>query len=130
MLSNIYGDLGRWKDVARLKVAIRDTGLRKLPGCSLIEVNDDVVEFYSLDERHPKQEEIYGALRGILAISHYPETEDSNSSWSSLDRALLTVLLYSSLHRGNEPLLELSKGLHDSILEPTSIFSIDVVIDL
>ena len=34
MLSNIYGDLGRWKDVARLKVAMRDTGLRKLPGCS------------------------------------------------------------------------------------------------
>lgn len=68
MLSNIYGDLGRWKDVARLKVAMRDTGLRKLPGCSLVEVNDSVVEFYSLDERHPEKEEIYGVLKGLTKL--------------------------------------------------------------
>jgi pentatricopeptide repeat protein len=68
MLSNIYGDLGRWKDVARLKVAMRDTGFRKLPGCSLIEVNDSVVEFYCLDERHPEREEIYRALRGLTKL--------------------------------------------------------------
>ncbi|EOY25883.1 hypothetical protein QUC31_011821 [Theobroma cacao] len=68
MLANIYGDLGRWKDVARLKVAMRDTGRKKLPGCSLIEVNDGVVEFYSLDERHPETKEIYGALRGLTKL--------------------------------------------------------------
>lgn len=68
MLSNIYGDAGRWEDVARLKVTMRDTGFRKLPGCSLIEVNDGVVEFYSLDERHPKSEEIYAALRGLTKL--------------------------------------------------------------
>ncbi|XP_061340526.1 pentatricopeptide repeat-containing protein At1g08070, chloroplastic-like [Gastrolobium bilobum] len=62
MLSNIYKDLGRWQDVARLKIAMRDTGFRKLPGCSVIEVNDSVVEFYSLDERHPETENIYRAL--------------------------------------------------------------------
>ncbi|XP_022714801.1 pentatricopeptide repeat-containing protein At1g08070, chloroplastic-like [Durio zibethinus] len=68
MLANIYGDLGRWKDVARLKIAMRDTGYKKVPGCSLIEVNDDVVEFYSLDERHPETKEIYGALRGLTKL--------------------------------------------------------------
>ncbi|KAF2317783.1 hypothetical protein GH714_041096 [Hevea brasiliensis] len=68
MLSNIYGDLGRWKDVARLKVAMRDTGFRKLPGCSLIEVNDGVFEFYSLDERLPESELIYGTLRGLTKL--------------------------------------------------------------
>ncbi|KAK4591921.1 hypothetical protein RGQ29_016406 [Quercus rubra] len=51
MLSNIYGDLGRWKDVARLKD---------------VAFNDSVVEFYSLDERHSKREEIYRALRGLM----------------------------------------------------------------
>ncbi|KAI4314055.1 hypothetical protein L6164_026998 [Bauhinia variegata] len=72
MLSNLYKDLGRWQDVARLKVAIRDTGFRKSPGCSVIEVNDSVVEFYSLDERHPETDNIYRALRGltILLRSH------------------------------------------------------------
>ncbi|CAL5350154.1 unnamed protein product [Camellia sinensis] len=68
MLSNIYGDVRRWEDVARLKVAMRDTGFKKLPGCSLIEVDDAVVEFYSLDERHPKNEEIYAALRGLTKL--------------------------------------------------------------
>ncbi|GMN30628.1 hypothetical protein TIFTF001_050678 [Ficus carica] len=68
MLSNIYGDLGRWKDVARLKVAMRDTGFKKVPGCSLIEVNDKVVEFYSLDERHCEREEIYAALTGLTEL--------------------------------------------------------------
>ncbi|KAJ6350940.1 hypothetical protein OIU78_006957 [Salix suchowensis] len=68
MLSNIYGDFGRWKDVARLKVAVRDTGFKKLPGCSLIEVNDYLVEFYSLDERHPEKEQIYGTLRTLTKL--------------------------------------------------------------
>jgi len=58
MLSNIYKDLGRWEDVARLKIAVRDTGFKKLPGCSVIGCNDSVVEFYSLDERHPETEYI------------------------------------------------------------------------
>ncbi|KAL4029247.1 hypothetical protein IC575_012474 [Cucumis melo] len=68
LLSNIYGDLGRWKDVARLKILIRDTGSKKLPGCSLIEVNDSVVEFYSLDERHSQSQEIYGVLNGLMKL--------------------------------------------------------------
>ncbi|KAA8529154.1 hypothetical protein F0562_034047 [Nyssa sinensis] len=68
MLSNVYGDARRWGDVARLKVAMRDTGFRKLPGCSLIEVDDGVVEFYSLDERHPMTEDIYEALRGLTKL--------------------------------------------------------------
>lgn len=68
MLSNIYGELGRWKDVAQLKVAMRDTGFKKLPGCSLIGVNEVVVEFYSLDERHSKAEEIYETLKGLTKL--------------------------------------------------------------
>ncbi|GAY47541.1 hypothetical protein CUMW_105200 [Citrus unshiu] len=68
MLSNIYGDLGRWKDVARIKVAMRDTGFKKLPGCSSIEVNEVVVNFYSLDKRHPKTEEIYETLKGLTKL--------------------------------------------------------------
>ncbi|KAK7386588.1 hypothetical protein VNO78_26921 [Psophocarpus tetragonolobus] len=68
MLSNVYKDLGRWQDVARLKVAMRDTGFKKLPGCSVIGCNDSVVEFYSLDERHPETESIYRVLRGLTIL--------------------------------------------------------------
>ncbi|GAB4842542.1 hypothetical protein Ancab_012516 [Ancistrocladus abbreviatus] len=68
MLSNIYGEAGKWDKVSKLKVAMRDTGFRKVPGCSLIEVNDRVVEFYSLDERHPEKDEVYESLRGLTKL--------------------------------------------------------------
>jgi len=68
MLSNIYKDLGRLEDVARLKIAMRDTGFKKLPGCSVIGCNDSVVEFYSLDERHPETESIYWTLKGLTTL--------------------------------------------------------------
>ncbi|CAM8924057.1 unnamed protein product [Rhodiola kirilowii] len=74
MLSNVYGDAARWKDVARMKVAVRDTRSKKVPGCSLVEVDDTVVEFFCLDERHSKSEQIYECLRGLtnlLRISEY-----------------------------------------------------------
>lgn len=67
-LSNIYGDLGRWKDMARLKLAMKETGFRKLPGCSSVEVGDGVVEFFSLDERHPEKDIIYDVLKGLIRL--------------------------------------------------------------
>ncbi|KAL2555445.1 Tetratricopeptide repeat (TPR)-like superfamily protein [Forsythia ovata] len=68
MLSNIYGEARKWEDLARLKVAIRDTGSKKQPGCSSIATDDGIVEFYSFDERHSKTEEIYSALKGLMKL--------------------------------------------------------------
>ncbi|XP_077243792.1 tetratricopeptide repeat (TPR)-like superfamily protein [Tasmannia lanceolata] len=80
VLSNIYGEVGRWEDVARLKVVIREMGVRKLPGCSLVEVNDGVIEFYSSDKRHSQTEEIYEVLWRLTELSklsgYEPELED------------------------------------------------------
>ncbi|KAK4765349.1 hypothetical protein SAY86_026439 [Trapa natans] len=77
MLSNIYGDLGRWKDMARLKLAMKETGFKKQPGCSSIELDDGVVEFFSLDERHPDKDAIYGVLKDLFKLSrshgHVPD---------------------------------------------------------
>ncbi|KAI3817357.1 hypothetical protein L1987_11147 [Smallanthus sonchifolius] len=58
-----------WADLARSKVAMRNTGAKKSPGCSLIEVDDGVVEFYAFDERHLKTEEIYSALKSLIKLS-------------------------------------------------------------
>ncbi|WOG88952.1 hypothetical protein DCAR_0208187 [Daucus carota subsp. sativus] len=66
MLANVYSDARRWEDVARSKIAMRNTKHKKVPGCSLIELDQEVVEFYSYDERHPKTEELYEALRGLM----------------------------------------------------------------
>ncbi|KAL2539704.1 Tetratricopeptide repeat (TPR)-like superfamily protein [Abeliophyllum distichum] len=68
MLSNIYGEARKWEDLARLKVAIRNTGSKKQPGCSSIATDDGIVEFYSFDERHSKTQEIYSALKGLMKL--------------------------------------------------------------
>ncbi|KAH6834441.1 Tetratricopeptide repeat superfamily protein [Perilla frutescens var. hirtella] len=52
MLSNVYGEAGKWEDRARLKVAMRDTGSKK------IQTQDGVAELCCFDERHYKTEEI------------------------------------------------------------------------
>ncbi|KAL8112164.1 hypothetical protein AgCh_019749 [Apium graveolens] len=65
MLANVYSDARRWEDVARSKIAMRNTKHKKLPGCSLIELDQEVAEFYSYDERHPKTAALYLALRGL-----------------------------------------------------------------
>ncbi|KAL8463462.1 hypothetical protein ACS0TY_034202 [Phlomoides rotata] len=76
-VSNIYGEDRNWEERARLKVAMRNTGSKKVPGYSAVETGDGIVEFYAFDESHSKTEEIYHALRGLtklLWLSGY-ETE-------------------------------------------------------
>lgn len=79
MLSNVYGEAGNLEARARLKVAMRDTGSKKVPGWSSIQTEDGgFAEFYCFDERHSKSEEIYLALRGLtelLRLSECKKTE-------------------------------------------------------
>lgn len=65
MLSNVYGDLGRLGDAARLKVAMRDTGYKKKAGVSWIETDDGLVKFYSSGEKHTRTEEIQKILKEL-----------------------------------------------------------------
>ncbi|CAN8293770.1 unnamed protein product [Cochlearia groenlandica] len=69
MLSNIYGDLGRFDDAAKLKVAMRDTGYKKEAGVSWIETDDGLVKFYSSGEKHPRTEELQMILREVKYFS-------------------------------------------------------------
>lgn len=68
MLLNIYGDVGKWDNVFKLKGVMRDIKFRKMFGCSMIEVCDEVIEFYSLDERYFEIEEIYVCLRSLIKL--------------------------------------------------------------
>uniref|UniRef100_A0A0D9V2L7 Pentacotripeptide-repeat region of PRORP domain-containing protein n=1 Tax=Leersia perrieri TaxID=77586 RepID=A0A0D9V2L7_9ORYZ len=42
LLSNIYADLKRWNDVAKLRSMLVDRGVKKEPGCSWIEINGKI----------------------------------------------------------------------------------------
>eukprot|EP01018_Ginkgo_biloba_P037445 Gb_29869 [translate_table: standard] len=78
LLSNIYAAAGRWNDVTKVRTMMKDRGLRKTPGCSLIEVNNRVHAFFVGDRSHPQSEHIYATLetlgRQIEAAGYVPST--------------------------------------------------------
>ncbi|XP_044471239.1 pentatricopeptide repeat-containing protein At1g08070, chloroplastic [Mangifera indica] len=65
LLSNIYAGEGRWTDVARIRTRLNDKGMKKVPGCSSIEVDSVVHEFLVGDKVHPQWKQIYKMLDEI-----------------------------------------------------------------
>lgn len=78
LLSNIYAEASRWDDVARIRTKLHDKGMKKVPGCTSIEVDNVVHEFLVGDKVHPLSKDIYKMLNEIdrlLDISGFvPDT--------------------------------------------------------
>ncbi|KAJ7974931.1 Pentatricopeptide repeat-containing protein [Quillaja saponaria] len=66
LLSNMYAKAGKWDSVSHLRKLMRDSGLKKEPGCSLIEVKGIVYDFFVGDNSHPFSQKIYSKLDEIL----------------------------------------------------------------
>ncbi|KAK7264958.1 hypothetical protein RJT34_32572 [Clitoria ternatea] len=62
LLSNIYAGAGRWDDVARIRTRLNDKGMKKVPGCTSIEIDGVVHEFLVGDKFHPQSKSIYRML--------------------------------------------------------------------
>eukprot|EP01018_Ginkgo_biloba_P025793 Gb_04079 [translate_table: standard] len=65
LLSNIYAAAGRWDDVTNVRRMMEERGLRKTPGCSMIEVKNRVHAFLVADRSHPQSEKIYAILETL-----------------------------------------------------------------
>lgn len=61
-LSNIYLASRKSKDASRVRKMIGDKGMKKTPGCSVIEVNGQVNEFVAGDVAHPHLAQIHETL--------------------------------------------------------------------
>ncbi|KAL2329750.1 hypothetical protein Fmac_017331 [Flemingia macrophylla] len=59
LLSNVYANAGMWGEVAKIISIMKNSKLKKEPGCSWIEVRDEVQKFLVGDKAHPRAEEIY-----------------------------------------------------------------------
>ncbi|XP_021899462.1 pentatricopeptide repeat-containing protein At5g43790 [Carica papaya] len=79
LLSNIYASIHRWGDVKRIRKLMKDQGVDKMPGSSLVEVNGIMHEFFTGDRTHPYTKEIYGKLEEINTrlqeYGHKPRTK-------------------------------------------------------
>ncbi|XP_058067950.1 pentatricopeptide repeat-containing protein At2g35030, mitochondrial-like [Magnolia sinica] len=65
LLSNIYASAGRWKEAAKVRLKMKDQGLKKQPGCSWIEVGNRVHVFVVGDKSHGQAKEIYYLLQDL-----------------------------------------------------------------
>lgn len=66
LLSNIYANTGKWEEVSEMRKVMRCNKLRKEPGCSWIQVKDEVHMFLVGDKAHPRGEEIYEMLDFLI----------------------------------------------------------------
>lgn len=66
MLANLYGAMGKWDDVREIRKTLKEQNAYKIPGCSWIEVDNQVHQFYSVDKSHPRTEEIYDILELLI----------------------------------------------------------------
>ena len=62
LLSNIYATNKRWGDVTRVRRLMKEKGIRKAPGSSVIEVNGKAHEFLVGDTSHLENEDIHVLL--------------------------------------------------------------------
>lgn len=59
LLSNIYAKLMRWEKKTKVREMMDVKGMRKIPGSTMIEMNNEIYEFVAGDKSHDRYKEIY-----------------------------------------------------------------------
>lgn len=71
LLSNLYAASGRWVDVSKMRLKMRQIGVQKTPGYSWVEVQNKIHTFTVGDCFHPEKGRIYAFLEELdLKMKH------------------------------------------------------------
>ncbi|MCD9642339.1 hypothetical protein HAX54_029068 [Datura stramonium] len=62
VLAKIYASQNKWNEVRKLRLKMKELGLRKKPGCSWIEVDRRIQTFLADDKSFPQVENVYQCL--------------------------------------------------------------------
>ncbi|KAL0534467.1 hypothetical protein IC582_028758 [Cucumis melo] len=78
LLSNIYASAGRLRDAGNVRKMMKESGVKKEPACSWVEIENEVHMFVANDDSHPMREEIqrmWEKISGkIKEIGYVPDT--------------------------------------------------------
>ncbi|KAL2519419.1 Pentatricopeptide repeat-containing protein [Abeliophyllum distichum] len=81
LLSRVYASANRWNEVGFIRKLMTDKGVTKEPGCSTIEINGVVHEFFAGDTSHPQTKEIYQQLDDVEErlkfVGHVPDSSQA-----------------------------------------------------
>ncbi|KAM7264353.1 hypothetical protein ACFE04_002036 [Oxalis oulophora] len=145
LLSNLYADARRWKDVARIRSSMKHSGIQKRPGCSWVEGKKGTVTFYVGDMTHPKTREIYDFLaetiNRIKAIGYIPETsfalhdvDDEEKSDNLSEHSEKLALAYGILSSPSGATIRITKNLrvcgdcHNAFIYISKIIDHEIVL--
>ena len=68
LLSNVYASASRWSDVNNMRKGMALRRIQKLPGCSFIEIDGVVHEFFVADDSHCQMDSIYEMIIKINRV--------------------------------------------------------------
>ncbi|XP_027114869.2 pentatricopeptide repeat-containing protein At5g66520-like [Coffea arabica] len=78
LLSNIYAKAGRWDDATKIRMLMKERGVRTIPGRSMIDLDGVVHEFRIGEQTHPQSKDVYLMLgqimRRLQLAGHVPNT--------------------------------------------------------
>ncbi|XP_031256597.1 pentatricopeptide repeat-containing protein At3g12770-like [Pistacia vera] len=100
MLSNIYAEAKRWDAVNYIRALMMNRGIRKTPGYSLIEVENQVHSFFAGDDSHPKWAEIHKFLENLrLQVEALGYVPDTSCVLRNVDKPMTIKLLWMHSER-------------------------------
>ncbi|CAN8265390.1 unnamed protein product [Cochlearia groenlandica] len=62
VLLNLHASCESWDAARQVRSKMKEEGLKKKPGCSWVEINEQVCHFFSEDRSHPLAENVYQCL--------------------------------------------------------------------
>lgn len=78
IFSNLCANTGYWEEMNRVRKLMSDKGVVKVPGCSSIEIDNTVHEFFAGDGRHPKSQEARKMVDEVIdqlkLVGYIPDT--------------------------------------------------------
>ncbi|KNA15996.1 hypothetical protein SOVF_093190 [Spinacia oleracea] len=121
LLANIYSAASMWDKVAEVRSMMDNKGLRKTPGCSLVELRNEFHTFHSGSTLHPQSREIYSYLDSLIdrikLVGYVPDTNSGHDVEADVQEQLLTshseklAIAFSLLNTSNGVPIHIRKNL-------------------
>ncbi|KAG9453662.1 hypothetical protein H6P81_006566 [Aristolochia fimbriata] len=93
LLSNLYSAVGKWKKASMVRKEMREKGMKKVPGCSWIQIRNKVHLFVNREIKHLQgDDEIYRLLREKMQPSPSPSPPAYNPTWNPLIISLVATI--------------------------------------
>ncbi|KAG8391496.1 hypothetical protein BUALT_Bualt01G0193800 [Buddleja alternifolia] len=95
LLANIYAIASMWEKVAKVRTLMEKKGIQKTPGCSSVDLRNEVHTFYSGSTKHPQSDKIYAYLEKLMdrikLAGYIPDTSSIHDVEDDIQEKLLNT---------------------------------------